>query len=199
MILPSIFPKPCGGVGIGNNTESGRMFFNKESGSAAFEKTALPHLDFIYKSAYRFCGNATDAEDLTQETFHVAFEKFSQLKDHAKCKSWLFMIMRRLYLKEVQRHKRYTLVDFDDTYYNFKQIKSISGDQLRHVINGEVQTVLDRLDERYKMPLVLSYLGDFSYQEIADMLKIPLGTVMSRIARAKIHLKKELTKSMFEK
>ncbi len=172
------------------------MFFNNKSPSSAFEKIALPHLDFIYKSAYRFCGNATDAEDLTQETFQIAFEKFSQLKDHAKCKSWLFMIMRRLYLKEVEHHKRYTLVDFDDTYYNFRRVKSTSEDQLRHVIEMELQNTLNKLDERYKMPLVLSYLGDFSYQEIADMLKIPLGTVMSRISRAKVCLKKELTKSL---
>ena len=168
----------------------------RNSSSSVFEKVALPHLDFIYKAAYRFCGNATDAEDLTQETFHVAFEKFSQLRDQSKCKSWLFMIMRRLYLKEVERSKRYTLVDFDDTLYDFKQVKAFSENQLRQVINGELQNVLNKLDERYKIPLVLSYMGDFSYQEIADMLKIPLGTVMSRIARAKGFLKKELTKSI---
>ncbi len=172
------------------------MFFNNSSSTSTFEKIALPYLDFIYKSAYRYCGNATDAEDLTQETFHVAFEKFSQLRDTAKCKSWLFMIMRRLYLKEIQRSKRFTLVDFDDTFYDTKGLSSYSEDQLRHIVDGELQNVLDKLDERYKMPLVLSYMGDFSYQEIANMLKIPLGTVMSRIARAKGFLKKELTKSV---
>ncbi len=125
------------------------MFFNNKSSSTAFEKTALPHLNFIYKSAYRFCGNAADAEDLTQETFHVAFEKFSQLKDAAKCKSWLFIIMRRLYLKEVEHHKRYTLVDFDDSYYNLRQIKSTSEDQLRRVIGVELQSASNRFDERY--------------------------------------------------
>ena len=175
------------------------MFSKDKSASTLFEETALPHLDFIYKSAYRFCGNATDAEDLTQETFQVAFEKFSQLKDRSKCKSWLFMIMRRLYLKEVQRSKRYTLTDFDEGYYNLGPLANLDTDQLRHVINGELQNILDKLDERYKIPLVLSYLGDFSYQEIADMLNIPLGTVMSRIARAKICLKKELGKNLSSK
>ncbi|MBI5789238.1 MAG: sigma-70 family RNA polymerase sigma factor [Candidatus Schekmanbacteria bacterium] len=172
------------------------MFLKQEAPVTNFEKIALPHLDFIYKSAYRFCGNATDAEDLTQETFQVAFEKFSQLRDLAKCRSWLFMIMRRLYLKEIERSKRYTIVDFEDSNYDIDHIKSIGEKQLRHVIDGELQNTLNKLDKRYKVPLVLSYLGEFSYQEIADMLKIPIGTVMSRIARAKIYLKKELTKSL---
>ncbi len=159
---------------------------------SSFEEVALPYLTFIYRSAYRLCGNPTDAEDLTQETFEIAFEKFFQLKDEKKCKSWLFIILRNLFLKQVKKRNKYKFVDIDKLYYN--NIQHISQDQIRNVMDGELQDALDKLDERYKTPLVLSYIGDFSYQEIAKTLKVPLGTVMSRIARGKAYLKRELTR-----
>jgi RNA polymerase sigma-70 factor (ECF subfamily) len=163
----------------------------------SFETIALPYLNFIYKSAYRLCGNPTDAEDLAQETFEIAFEKFFQLKDDRKCKSWLFVILRNLYLKEVGRHKKQKFVDLDKLNYpsNIGYIKQSTQDQVRNVMDGELQAALNTLDERYKTPLVLSYIGDFSYQEIANMLKIPLGTVMSRIARGKMFLRRKLTET----
>jgi RNA polymerase sigma-70 factor (ECF subfamily) len=170
------------------------LIFNRKKDTTSFEVVALPYLDFIYKSACRLCGNPTDAEDLAQETFEIAFEKFSQLKDDRKCKSWLFIILRNLYLKEIERHKKYQFIDFDKLYYSIEDVKHTKYDQIRGVMDGELQDALNKLDERYKTPLILSYIGDFSYQEIADILKIPLGTVMSRIARGKMFLKKELTK-----
>lgn len=167
------------------------MIHHKKKASS-FEEVALPYLTFIYRSAYRLCGNPTDAEDLTQETFEIGFDKFSQLKDENRCKSWLFIILRNLFLKQVKKHNKYKLVDIDKLYYN--DIQHISQDQIRSVMDGELQEALDKLDERYKTPLVLSYIGDFSYREIAKTLKIPMGTVMSRVARGKAYLKRELTK-----
>lgn len=159
---------------------------------STFERIALPELDFIFKSAYRMSGNRSDAEDLAQETFQTAFEKFSQLKDLAKIRSWLFMIMRNIYLKKVVRERKYPSVDLEVADYNPKEIKSVSQDVLSKIADSELQAVLDELEEKYKTPLVLSYLGGYSYQEIADMLHIPIGTVMSRISRGKAFLKRQI-------
>jgi RNA polymerase sigma-70 factor (ECF subfamily) len=169
------------------------LIFKGKKNAGSFEALALPYLDFIYRSAYRLCGNPADAEDLAQETFEIAFEKFSQLKDGNKCKSWLFVILRNLYLREVGKYKKYQFIDFDNLSYRMQNIKQSKQDQIRTVMDGELQEALNKLDEKYKTPLILSYIGDFSYQEIAEMLKIPMGTVMSRIARGKMFLKKELT------
>jgi len=95
-----------------------------------FEQVALPELNFIFKSAYRMCGNRSDAEDLSQETFQTAFEKFGQLKELAKVRSWLFMIMRNIYLKKVVREKRYPSVDLEVVDYNPREIKTMHPDAL---------------------------------------------------------------------
>ncbi len=167
---------------------------NTKKTQDSFEMIALPYLDFIYKSAYRFCGNQTDAEDLTQETFEIAFEKFTQLRDERKCKSWLFIILRNLYLKQLGKYRKYHFIDFEKLSYNNKnEIPcSTEEEQIKKVMDGELQEALNKLKEKYKTPLILFYIGDFSYSEIAKTLKIPLGTVMSRISRGKISLKKEL-------
>ncbi len=157
-----------------------------------FEAVAIPYLNFIYKSAYRFCGNQTDAEDLSQETFQTAFEKFDQLRDTAKVKSWLFMILRNIYLKKVQQERKYPEVEMDESRYKPMGLGQEDMVCLKRIMDGEIQAALDKIDERYKTPLLLSYIGGYSYQEIAEMLEIPIGTVMSRIARGKMFLKRRL-------
>jgi RNA polymerase sigma-70 factor (ECF subfamily) len=168
------------------------MLPNKKERLASFEKLAIPYLDFIYRSAYRLCGNRSDAEDLSQETFQRAFEKFNQLRDASKIKSWLFMILRNSYLKKIEQEKKYVHIDVDLVSYNPQDAKNIGKEFFNKTLNGELQQAMDKLTEKYKTPVVLSYIGGYSYQEIADMLHIPIGTVMSRIARGKLFLKKEM-------
>ncbi len=167
----------------------------KQRQLSVFEELAIPHLSFIYRSAYRLCGNPTDAEDLSQETFRAAFEKFSQLKDPNKIKSWLFVILRNSYMKKIEKEKKYVLVDIDmdRISYNAKDARHFDKNfDFEKKLNGDLQSALDKLAEKYKTPVLLSYIGGYSYREIADMLHIPIGTVMSRIARGKMFLKKEI-------
>ncbi len=171
------------------------MTGTKKRRLTAFEEVAIPHLKFIYRSAYRFCGNPTDAEDLSQETFRAAFEKFAQLKDHNKIKSWLFVILRNSYMKKIEKDKKYVLIDIDmdKISYSAKDARHFDKNfDFEKRLNGDLQAALDKLDEKYKTPVLLSYVGGYSYQEIADTLHIPIGTVMSRIARGKMFLKKEI-------
>ncbi len=175
------------------------LLSNKKTKLSDFERLAIPYLDFIYRSAYRLSGNSYDAEDLSQETFRMAFEKFEQLKDIAKIKSWLFMILRNCYFQQIKKQKRYVDIDIDLVNYNPREVQNSGKEFMNHVLSENIQRALDKLSEKYKTPVILSYMGGYSYQEIADMLQIPIGTVMSRIARGKAFLKKEILSTAKQK
>jgi RNA polymerase sigma-70 factor (ECF subfamily) len=169
----------------------------EKSKQEIFEELAIPYLDFIYRSAYKLCGDHYDAEDLSQETFKTAFEKFYQLKDACKVKSWLFVIMRNAFLKKIAKQKKCILVECD-----IEQLADYVGlihldtyDEFFMNFSDELQDALGQLEEKYKAPIWLFYIGKYSYQEIANMLHIPNGTVMSRIARGKMLLKSYILKS----
>lgn len=170
-------------------------FPSRQQKILSFEKIALPHMNLVYRLAYRLTGKQEDAEDLTQNTFLIAFDKFEDLREKEKCRSWLIIIMKNLFYKELKKRLRFPTTSLDNISFNLKDSKDFNYESIRHILSDELQLALDKLDGKYKIPLVLSYMGDFSYKEIAKMLNIPIGTVMSRIARGKIFLRKELGKN----
>lgn len=159
-----------------------------------FEKLALPHMKLVYQLAYRLSGNQEDAEDLTQDTFRIGFEKFGDLREKEKCRNWLIIIMKNLYYKRLRKKIQLPTIDLEEISFSLADSKDFNYESIRNILSEELQEALNKLDKKYKTPLVLSYMGDFSYKEIASILNIPIGTVMSRIARAKVFLKKELVR-----
>lgn len=150
----------------------------------------LEHMDFIYRCSYRYCGNKADAEDLTQETFYRAWKNRHQLKDRDKCGSWLFSILRNLYLKEVYEKKRFQCVEIDSCE---ESLVIDERENIERILSSRwLQENLNLLEEKYKTPLILFYFSGISYREIGEMLDVPIGTVMSRISRAKGFLKKQI-------
>ena len=144
------------------------------------------HYQNVYRFAYRLSGSVTDSEDLVQQTFLVAQTKLNQLKEPDRARSWLFTIVRNLFLKGVQKEGKEATVALDESMFvEAVQEKSetVDVDQLQHL--------LDDLPEDFRAPVILFYFKEFSYQEIADQLGIPLGTVMSRLSRAKAMLKEK--------
>ena len=161
-----------------------------------FDKYLLPHASVIFRSAFRLCGNRQGAEDLVQETYFQALKNFAQLKDRERCKYWLFAIMRNLFLKDVEKSKNRIEIEFDavcDTLHSKVNTpeKDFLGDEVRHAL----LSAMNKLDERLSQPIQSFYFEGLSYQEIATRLDIPIGTVMSRIARAKVYLKRDLIRS----
>ena len=161
-----------------------------------FDKYLLPHASVIFRSAFRLCGNRQGAEDLVQETYFQALKNFDQLKDRERCKYWLFAIMRNLFLKDVEKSKNRIEIEFDavcDTLHSKVNTpeKDFLGDEVRHAL----LSAMNKLDERLSQPIQSFYFEGLSYQEIATRLDIPIGTVMSRIARAKVYLKRDLVRS----
>lgn len=162
-----------------------------------FKKLTYPHLEFLYNVALKYTGKTYEAEDLVQETMYTAFAKFHQLRDDSKCRAWLFMILRSHFLKEQRQLVKRPILDDGSGYLKYltdETAKSLSKKYEEKVDRKEVQRILDILPEKFKSPLVLYYLEDMTYQEISEYLDIPIGTVMSRLARAKKHMKKEILK-----
>ena len=160
-----------------------------------FKELTYPHLEFLYNVALKYSGKPYDAEDLVQETMYTAYRKFSQLREEDKCRAWLFMILRSHFLKEKRQASKRPLLDDGEGY--LKNITSGNAHELAEIYEAklnkeEVQRVLRRLPEKFQSPLILYYMEEMTYQEISEYLDIPVGTVMSRLARGKKHLKNKL-------
>jgi len=167
-----------------------------------FKDLTYPHLEFLFNMALKYTGKSYDAEDIVQETMYLAYRNFHQLRDEEKCRQWLFAILRTTFLKEKRSFIRRPLLDDGSGY--LKHLTDESADSLsllfeKKMDREDIQYVLERMTEKHKSPLILYYMEDMTYQEIADYLDIPIGTVMSRLARAKKQMKKELLKKLAKK
>jgi RNA polymerase sigma-70 factor (ECF subfamily) len=154
------------------------------------------HLDDLYRAALRLTGNAAEAEDLTQDTCLRAFERLDQLRSAASARVWAFTILRSIFLRRIERQSRTAGVDIiDSSLLEAGEVLQDTYEALRPIQEtplGEVREALGRLPLPYREPLVLAHVGGFSYKEIAEILAIPLGTVMSRLFRARRLLRSEL-------
>lgn len=173
------------------------MFFRRSISEERFMQVAYPHLDFVFSMALRLSGNRYDAEDLTQETFAVAFRKLHQLKDEQRCKFWLLSILKNLFLRGREKSRPELLnVASDEDYLTVLENLVGEGNPEELLLDKgaaqEVQAILDGLPEKYQTPLILFYTEEWSYQEIAEGLELPMGTVMSRIGRGRELVKKGL-------
>ena len=172
-----------------------RSVLSESEDLECFEKYISPHVSMLYRSAIRMCGNPNDAQDLVQETLFSALKNFHQLIDPAKSKSWMFSILRNLFLKDIEKTKKRAEIEFDSVCDKLSDRQHPEGDFLRAEFRSNIQVVLDTLDERLRVVLVKFYFDGLSYKEISELLNIPIGTVMSRIARAKVYLKREILRS----
>ncbi len=146
------------------------------------------HYVALYRYAYRLSGSAADAEDLTQDAFCKAQLNFTQLRDPDRAKPWLFSILRNAYLHRVRSRKQEACISLDD----LGDIAEASPEPLPEIDPKQLQQVLNDLSEVFRTPIILYYFEDFSYRDIAEQMDLPLGTVMSRLARAKTFLRSRL-------
>lgn len=151
-------------------------------------------VDAHYQALFRFgvslTRDADRAADLVQETFCIWAEKGHQLQDRSKAKTWLFTTLHREFLGHRRWAKRFVDEEFDP---ETSPAVSAPEDQADRQMDGHrAVELLGRLDETYRAPLALFYLQQHSYKEIAAILEIPIGTVMSRISRGKEILRKQM-------
>jgi RNA polymerase sigma factor (sigma-70 family) len=143
----------------------------------------------LYRYAYRLTGMGADAEDLTQQAFLIAQQKLHQLREAERAAGWLYAILRSCYLK--WRRKRFpmtsTLADLDmaDVPQPVPELRAVDSEEL--------QQVLGELHDDLRLILLMFYFEELSYKQIADELEVPIGTVMSRLSRAKQKLRERLS------
>ena len=146
------------------------------------------HYEPLYRYAFRLSGSAADAEDLTQETFCKAQFRLHQLRDLGRAKPWLFSILRNAYLHRVRAERQQPCVSLE----GIGDLAEPLPDSLPAIDPEQLQVALNELPEVYRTPIILYYFEDFGYRDIAEQMDLPMGTVMSRLARAKAHLRARL-------
>ena len=143
------------------------------------------HYHSIYRYAYRLSGSAPEAEDLTQDAFCKAQMQLHQLRDPERVKPWLFTILRNAYLHRIRNEHSHRSISLDAV----GDVPEPAGDPPPEIEVEELQRALNELPEAFRTAVILFYFEEFSYRDIAEQLNVPIGTVMSRLARGKAHLR----------
>lgn len=149
----------------------------------SFEEIVDAHYKGLYRFALSMCKQEAMAQDLVQQTFLQWAKKGHELRDASKVKTWLFTTIYREFLNAARREKKFEQVEFDAEIHGSTLEEDIEPDP--GVDGARLQLALERLEPNYRAPLVLFYLKELSYRDIAEALSIPIGTVMSRLSRAK--------------
>jgi RNA polymerase sigma-70 factor (ECF subfamily) len=154
------------------------------SAEPKFEELVNRYYRDLYRFGFSLTRSEADAADLTQQTFYIWANKGHQLREAGNAKHWLLTTLHREFLQQHRRQQRFSDERLEDAIEESYDISDIS--------RTDVETMLDYLNyihENYRAPLVLYYLEDLAYKEIAKVLEIPVGTVQSRIARGKSQLR----------
>ena len=157
---------------------------------ADFESLVASHYKPLYQFAFSLTRDEADACDLTQQTFCIWAAKGHQLRDVSKVKTWLFTTLHREFLGARRKLVRFPQVELEQADAELPVVAPAS---FNSVDAAQVTATLAGLDEIYRAPVALFYLQDYSYNEIAEILEIPIGTVKSRLARGLGRLHQLLT------
>ena len=168
---------------------------------SAFETDALSHLDSLYGTALRLTRNEADAQDLVQDTYVKAFRSRKQFRAGTNLKAWLFTILHNTFRNQRRDSGRDPIdVDSDKVDLAAPADKSDTPEEqlLREAMGPDLQAALDALPEAFREAVWLRDVEEFPYAEIAEMLDVPLGTVMSRISRGRRMLYDSLVRKNVE-
>ena len=155
-----------------------------------YEQAVALYYEDLHRFALSLARNPDDARDLTQESYCRLLAKSGQLRDRTKVKSWLFTTLYRVFLGWKRHEKRFPHVEFSGVE---PELPALSADAVDKLDGELVMAALMELDGHHRTPLMLFYLQSLSYREIADLLEVPVGTVMSRLSRAKTILRALVT------
>jgi RNA polymerase sigma-70 factor (ECF subfamily) len=168
-----------------------------------FEEEAIPHLDALYTMAVRLARNADDANDLLQETVLRAYRFFHQFEAGTNCRAWMLTILfnnfRNGYRKSVREQPAASVAAFERTLESESMRVEPAQSNPEDILSGrgmegEVESALDKLPEEFREAIMLVDVEELSYQEVAGVLDIPIGTVKSRVSRGRAILREALAR-----
>ncbi len=165
-----------------------------------FEEEIIPHLDAMYNFALRLTSDPSDAEDLVQDTIVKAYRFFSSYEKGTNAKAWLFRILKNSYINNYRKKsKKPNQVDYDEVSTFYETIRAERTDtsdledkMFRDLIDDDISNALDELPEDFRTVVLLCDVEGFTYEEIANMLDVPIGTIRSRLHRGRNLLKSQL-------
>lgn len=158
-----------------------------------FEGETMMFINELYRTATRLTRNQTDAEDLVQETYMQAWKSFKHYEIGTNCRAWLYKIMFNKF--DHHRRKKATQAKYFQEADEFVfDNASYSTPIPEHLTDKEIIAALDKLPEHYRSVVLLADVQEFDYKEIAEILEVPIGTVMSRLNRARMQLRKSLAR-----
>ncbi len=174
--------------------------YSKKQKEAIFDNEFLPHINSMYNFAYRLTFDEDDAKDLVQDTYLKAFRFIESFEQGTNAKAWLFRILKNSFINDFRKKsKEPAKVDYQEveTYYNSDDIDQAITTDLRieavqDMIGDEISNALNSLDVDFRTVIILCDLEGFKYDEMAKILDIPIGTVRSRLHRARNLLKEKL-------
>jgi RNA polymerase sigma-70 factor (ECF subfamily) len=171
---------------------------------AQFADLAMEYMGSLYSAALRMTRNPSDAEDLVQETYLKAYRAFGSFKEGTNLKAWLYRILTNTFINSYRARRRrpeQTELDEVEDLYLYRRLggleavsagRSAEEEVLEHFTETEVKEAVEALPEQFRMAVLLADVEGFSYKEIAEILDIPIGTVMSRLHRGRRALQKAL-------
>ena len=165
-----------------------------------FEREALPHMDALYNFALRMTSDPDEADDLLQETYLKAYRFFDKFEQGTNCKAWLFRIMKNSFINIYRRtSKEPDKVDYNDVEEFYHSIRAESTDPndleeriFSNILDDDVSTALETLPEEFRTVVILCDIEGFTYEEIAEFVECPIGTVRSRLHRGRKMLRAKL-------
>jgi RNA polymerase sigma-70 factor (ECF subfamily) len=175
---------------------------------ARFERDVLPLLPQLYSAALRLTRNPSDAEDLVQETYLRAFRGFAGFEEGTNLRAWIYRILTNTFINAYRKKQREPITVQDDEIEEWYLYDRLSGagveasaesEVLDRLPDEEVQRALEALPEGFRMAVLLADVEGFSYKEIAEILDVPIGTVMSRLHRGRKALQKALWETVQER
>lgn len=177
-----------------------RQDYSEREKTEVFDGEFMPHVDSMYNFAYRLTFDEDDAKDLVQDTYLKAFRFINSFERGTNAKAWLFRILKNSFINEYRKKsKQPSKVDYNEVeqYYNSDDVDENFTTDLRvetvqHMIGDEISGALNGIPVDFRTVIILSDLEDFTYEEMSKILDIPIGTVRSRLHRARNMMKEKL-------
>ena len=178
-----------------------KQHYSDKQKQEVFDGEFMPHINSMYNFAYRLTFDEDDAKDLVQDTYLKAFRFIDSFQQGTNAKAWLFRILKNSFINDYRKKKKEPAkVDYQEveTFYNSEDVdRQITPDlrveALQNLMGDEISNALNSLDVDFRTVIILCDLEGFKYDEMAKILDIPIGTVRSRLHRARNLLKEKLT------